>query len=232
MTKRQEFIKQNITTLKFSTKALEPLRKLYEILAGELEPPSVKMGLKLHEDGPNFEDVRMRWYFANSREAISLFRDVLDSCNLAFAREIVGTRKDLVRVVQANLIEIRGGYPRGTWHSDFMDDALHPGDSATILTPLYPLQTGLGGLETTTAKRQSGPFNYDDFSKAYRYQEGEAVVFDAFAMIHRTQSYRAKPSALRVLVSWQIADTRRSMRRILERIGRRNGDPMFLFPHL
>jgi hypothetical protein len=231
MTREQQFRTQNITTLKFSARALQPLRRLYEEVSAENGCPNVDMGLKLHEDGPNFEGVQMRWYFANSRSAISLFRRVLDSCNLALARSIVGTRKDLVRVVQANLIEIKGGYPIGSWHSDFVDDALRPGDSATILTPLYRLQANLGGLETTSVKRESGSLDYDDHANVYRYREGEAVVFDALAMIHRTQSYRARPSARRVLVSWQIADTRRCMRDVLRRIGRRNGDPMFLFPH-
>jgi hypothetical protein len=230
VTKEQQFQIQNITTLKFSARALQPLRNLYEELSGDTGP-SVEMGLKLHEDGPGFEGVQMRWYFANSRAAISLFRRVFDSCNLARARDIVGTRKDLVRVVQANLIELKGSYPLGTWHSDFVDEALSAGDSATILTPLYRLRANIGGLQTTSLKRESGSPDYDDYADVYRYKEGEAVVLDALAMIHRTQSYRASPKARRVLVSWQIADTRRNMRDALRHIGQRNGDPMFLFPH-
>jgi hypothetical protein len=231
MTREQQFRTQNMTTLKFSARALDPLRRLYEELSSETGCPSVDMGLKLHEVGPGFKRVQMRWYFAKSRSAIALFRRVFDSCNLVVARSIVGTRKDRVRVVQANLIEIKGGYPKGPWHSDFVDKALCPGDSATILTPLYRLQANLGGLETTSVKRDSESLDYDGHADVYKYREGEAVVFDALAMVHRTQSYRARPSARRVLVSWQIADTRRHMPDVLRRIGRRNGDPMFLFPH-
>lgn len=231
MQKKREFKQNNITTLRFSAAALDPLRALYEDLIDPLRTPAVEMGLKLHESGPRFKGVRMCWYFANSREAITLFRKVFDSCRIGRSRRYVGSGDSTVRVVQANLIEIRGGYPVGTWHSDFMDRGLPAGNSATILTPLYPLKRGVGGLEITAVRRESDCVDYDAHASVYRYKEGEAVVFDAFAKIHRTQSYTAPDSVRRVLVSWQIADVTRAQVPVLKRIGKRNGDPMFLFPH-
>jgi len=99
-----------------------------------------------------------------------------------------------------------------------------------MLTPLFTFQPSFGGLEVTAAKRGM-QLDFDEYSHVYRYRDGEAVLFDGSVMIHRTQRYRAKTTATRVLVCWQFADTCRLLRPALRRIGKRNGDPMFFFPH-
>jgi hypothetical protein len=172
----------------------------------------------------------MRWFFANSESAIKIFRDVLDGCSLRSAREIFGSSYASTTVVQANLIEVRGSYPLGTWHSDFTDEALKSGESATLLTPLFTLKPHLGGLEITHAQRED--LDYDNRAEVYQYKDGEAILFDGSAMIHRTQSYSAALEDRRVLISWQLADTRSELRPILARIGIRNGDPMFFSDHV
>jgi hypothetical protein len=192
--------------------------------------PEVEIGTKLHVEEPGFETVSMRWFFANSEKAMHIFRDVLDGCSLRQTREIFGTCPDLVRVVQANIIEIRGRYPVGRWHSDFTDKQLGAGECATLLTPLFSFKPHFGGLETTRAKRGVSD-DYDGQSEVYRYRDGEAVLFDGSAMIHRTQSYEAEESERRVLVSWQLADTRPALLPILSSVGKRNGDPMFFSTH-
>jgi hypothetical protein len=159
-----------------------------------------------------------------------IFRNVFDGCSLRQIREIFGTKRDLVRVVQANIIEIRGGYPTGRWHSDFTDVGLGVGESGTLLTPLFTFKAHFGGLETTGAKRGVSD-DYDGQSEVYRYRDGEAVLFDGSAMIHRTQSYTAAEDERRILVSWQLADTRPALIPVLRRIGKRNGDPMFFSSH-
>jgi hypothetical protein len=230
MKKKQEFLDCQVTTIPFAAEALHPLRKLYgDIYAKTLES-GVRMGRKSHEDYSGLEGVTMRWHFASSAKAISIFRAVVDGCNLKQAREIVGRKPNLVRIVQASIIETVGSYPLGRWHSDFTDKELGADQSATMLTPLFPFQRNFGGLELTAVKRGM-PLDFDEFSHVYRYRDGEAVLFDGSEMIHRTKSYRAKATARRVLVCWQFADTSRRLRPALRRIGNRNGDPMFFFPH-
>lgn len=230
MREQLEFLDCQVTTLSFDVQALRPLKTLYkDIHAGTFER-GVKIGRKEHKGYRGFEGVKMRWYFADSAKAIGIFRAVVDGCDLRRAREIVGSRPDLVRVVQASFIEIVGSYPLGRWHSDFTDKDLGVNQSATMLTPLFTFRRTFGGLEVTAVKRGM-PLDFAEYSHVYRYRDGEAVLFDGSEMIHRTQSYRAKATALRVLVCWQFADTSRKLRPALRRIGTRNGDPMFAFPH-
>lgn len=230
MREKLEFLTCQVTTISFPVKALRPLKKLYEDIRAGTVGRGVKMGRKEHEDYRGFEGVKMRWYFANSTKAIAIFRAVVDGSDLGRARKIVGSRADLVRVVQASFIEIVGSYPLGRWHSDFTDSDLGLNQSATMLTPLFTFQRNFGGLEVTAVQRGMA-LDFDEYSHVYRYRDGEAVLFDGSGMIHRTQSYRAKATALRVLVCWQFADTRRRLRPALRRIGQRNGDPMFCLPH-
>jgi hypothetical protein len=225
-----EFIDCQVTAISFAAKALGPLKKLYRDIHVNALERGVRMGKKEHEDYSGFEGVKMRWYFANSPKAISIFRGVVDGCNLKRAREIVGTCPDLVRIVQASIIEVVGSYPRGRWHSDFTDKELGLNQSATMLTPLFTFQRNFGGLELTAVKRGM-PLDFDEYSHVYRYCDGEAVLFDGSGMVHRTQSYRANAMARRVLVCWQFADTCRVLRPALKRIGNRTGDPMFFVPH-
>jgi len=228
--KKREFVDCRVTVIPFAASALLPLRKLYAEIAGNALDAGVQIGRKSHEQYAGFEDVRMRWHFANSARAIGIFRAVVDGCDLRRAREIVGHRPDFMRIVQASFVEIVGSYPPGRWHSDFTDEGLGADESATMLTPLFTFQRNFGGLEVTAVERGM-PLDFDDYAHVYRYHDGEAVLFDGSAMIHRTQSYRAKAAARRVLVCWQLADTSRRLRPVLKRIGDRNGDPMFFFPH-
>ena len=228
--KKQEFLDCQVTTIRFDAGVLDPLRKLYrDVHAGTLED-GVRMGRKSHEDYNGFEGVSMRWHYANSAKAIGIFRDVVDNSDLRQVREIVGDKPHRMRVVQASIIETVGSYPVGRWHSDFTDEDLGDDQSATMLTPLFTFQRNFGGLELTAVKRDM-PLDFDDFSHVYRYRDGEAVLFDGSGMVHRTQSYRASAKARRILVCWQLADTCRRLQPALRRIGDRNGDPMFLFPH-
>ena len=230
MNKKEEWKKNQLTTVSFSPKALLPLKQLYYQIYTDSLDNSVCIGLKLHDDNPDFGEVKMRWFFASSRKAMQIFRDVLDSCNLVKVRDILGTSRNRVRVVQANIIEITGSYPLGRWHSDFTDEEMRTNECATLLTPLFPFQRCFGGLETSDARREC-PNDYDSLSQVYRYRTGEAVLFDGSGKLHRTQKYKAHKDAKRVLVSWQLADTRLEMRALLRRIAKRNGDPMFFFPH-
>ena len=230
MRERLEFLECQVTTISFGLRALRPLKKLYEDVRANTLERGVNIGKKEHEEYSGFDGVKMRWYFANSPKAIGIFRAVVDGCRLKRARAIVGTRRDRVRVVQASFVEIEGNYPRGRWHSDFTDKDLGLNRSATMLTPLFTFHRTFGGLEVTAAKRGMS-LDFDKYAHVYRYRDGEAVLFDASGMIHRTQGYRAKPTAVRVLVCWQFADTSRTLWPALRRIGRQNGDPMFLFPH-
>jgi hypothetical protein len=229
-TKKREFLDCQVTTIPFAVAALRPLKKLYEDTSANTLETDVRMGRKSHEDYDGFAGAQMRWHFANSAKAIDIFRAVVDGSNLKHAREIVGSRPNLVRIVQASIIEIMGSYPPGVWHSDFTDNELGAGESATMLTPLVTFQRNFGGLEVTAVKRGM-PLDFDDYSHVYRYRDGEAVLFDGATMIHRTQSYHAKATARRLLVCWQFANTYRRLRPAFKRIGDRNGDPMFFFPH-
>jgi hypothetical protein len=231
MRQQAEFLACQVTTIRFPVEALRPLKKLYADICTNRVEPDLGIGRKEHEAYSGFEGVKMRWYFANSARAIGIFRAVVDGCDLRRAREIVGNRPEFMRIVQASLIEVEGSYPVGRWHSDFTDRDLGPNRSATMLTPLFTFQRNFGGLEVTAVKRGM-PLAFDDYSHVYRYRDGEAVLFDGSGMIHRTQAYRAKATARRVLVCWQFADTSRRLRPALKRIGKRNGDPMFCSPHL
>lgn len=230
MNERLEFLTCQVTTISFDVNALRPLKKLYKDIHANALARGVKVGRKEHADYSGREGVKMRWYFANSAKAIGIFRAVVDGCELRRAREIVGSRADFVRVVQASLIETVGSYPPGHWHSDFTDRDLGLNQTATMLTPLFTFQRNFGGLEVTAIKRGM-PLDLDEYSHVYQYQDGEAVLFDGTGMIHRTQSYQATATARRVLVCWQFADTCRLLRPALRRIGRRNRDPMFCLPH-
>lgn len=230
MKEKQAFLDCQITTISFSVRALLPLRQLYRDIYANVLENGVRMGRKAHEDDTGVEGVKMRWYFANSPKAIGIFRAVVDGCDLRRAREIVGDRPERMRVVQASIIETLGSYPLGPWHTDFTDKELGVNQCATMLTPLFPFQRHVGGLEVTAVKRGM-PLSLEDYSHVYKYRDGEAVLFDGAGMIHRTQSYRAKTVARRVLVCWQLAETSHRLRPVLKRIGSRNGDPMFLFPH-
>src|SRR5215216_2513890 len=122
--KKQEFIDCHVTTLRFAIGALKPIRQLYASIQSGCFARGMQMGRKEHEVYSGFAGVRMRWYFANSPKAIGLFRSVLDDCKLKAARTIVSDNPDRVRVVQASIIEVRGSYPTGRWHSDFADEDL------------------------------------------------------------------------------------------------------------
>lgn len=230
MKRKQEFLDCQITTIPFALNALHPLRRLYRDIYANTLQSGVQIGRKSHEDYAGSQGVNMHWHYANSANAIRLFRAVVDGCNLKMARTIVGNSPHQMRIVQASIIETVGSYPLGRWHSDFTDDELGFDQSATMLTPLFPFQRNFGGLVLTAVQRGM-PLDLDEYSQVYRYRDGEAVLFDGSGMIHRTQSYHAKATARRILICWQFADASKRLRPALSRIGRRNGDPMFLFPH-
>ncbi|MGW4847116.1 hypothetical protein [Nocardia brasiliensis] len=231
MSKKAEFLNNRITKLQFSYDALRPIIELYESILSDTLPEGVDIGIKAHEDySEEFAGVQMRWYFAKSPEALEIFRRVLDGCELAMSRDIVGTSRNRMRVLQANIIEITGSYPVGRWHSDFTDERLTLNESGTLLTPLLPFELHFGGLETTTVLRGES-LDYDEHATVHKYREGEAILFDGTATIHRTESYQAQPYEKRVLVCWQFGDTRRDLRPVLKRVGARNGDPMFMHAH-
>ena len=231
MSKQKEFVAGGLTKVAFSIDALQPLRELYQDIQSDKLMEGIDIGIKAHDDygDKNFDGVSMRWYFAKSQKAINLFREVLDGCELAVVRDLVGDDRKKMRVVQGNIIEIIGSYPEGRWHSDMADSELSLNQSATLLTPLYPFEAHFGGLETTAASRES--MDYDKNALVHQYRDGEAILFDGTGTIHRTQSYKAKPTEKRLLVSWQLADARKLMRPILQRIGEKNGDPMFFSSH-
>lgn len=231
MSKKSEFLTKGVTKLAFSFDALEPIRALYlDILSDSLES-SVDIGIKAHEDySEEFNSVSMRWYFAKSPEALKIFRDVLDGCELVLSRDIIGNDRGTMRVVQANIIETIGSYPTGRWHSDFYHEGLVGNESGTLLTPLFPFQPYFGGLETTSAHRDDYN-NYDELSAVHKYKEGEAILFDGTETIHRTQSYKAHQNDKRILVCWQFGCTRDELQPILTKIGENNGDPMFFHEH-
>jgi hypothetical protein len=234
MTLKQEFREHQVTTIRFAVSALDELRNLYRQIGENALPRSVRIGRKDHQDRDvygGFGAVKMRWYSANSVAAMRIFRRVLDGSCLAKVRDIVGERRDRVRVVQAHIIEIEGSYPPSPWHSDFTDKELGLHRSATVLAPLFTFQRNFGGLEMSVVERGM-PLDFDRFAHVYRYRDGEAVLFDGVGMVHRTQSYRAKANARRVLACWQLADTSRALRPALLRIGKRNGDRMFFLPHV
>ncbi|MFS2221398.1 hypothetical protein [Pantoea sp. B65] len=231
MSKKKEFLEKGVTKLAFSFDELDPIRKLHFNILDENLPPEIDIGIKSHEDySEEFHDVRMRWYFAKSPDALNIFRNVLDGCELALSRDIIGSNKITMRVVQANIIETIGSYPTGRWHSDFFHEHLKRNESGTMLTPLFPFQTYFGGLETTSAHRDDYD-NYDKLASIHKYKEGEAILFDGTSTIHRTQSYKAYPGDKRILVCWQFGCTRKDMHSILNKIGENNGDPMFLNEH-
>jgi hypothetical protein len=230
MQEKLDFQSCQLTALTFDVRALRPLKTLYEQVCASTLPRGVTIGRKDHEEYSGFERVSMSWYYANSPRAIAIFRAVIDGCELKRAREIVGSRPDFMRVVQASFIVTVGSYPRGRWHVDFTEQDLGTNQSATMLTPLFTFQRNFGGLEVSAVKRGMS-LDVEEYSQVYRYRDGEAILFDASGMIHRTESYRAGATARRVLVCWQFADTSRRLRPALRRIGRRNGDPMFCSPH-
>ncbi|MCF5471081.1 hypothetical protein [Pseudomonas syringae] len=231
MSKKRQFLEERVTKLKFSYEALDPIKTLYhDFLNGSL-PGELAIGVKAHEDySDEFKDVSMRWYFAKSELSMQIFRDVLDSCELQVVRGIVGQGFDKMRVLQANIIEIRGGYPTGRWHSDFTDEDLLLNQSATLLTPLLDFKSHFGGLETTAVLRGES-VDYEERAIVHKYSEGEAILFDGTGTIHRTQSYKADPAEKRVLVCWQLGEVDDTMVPVFERIGEKNGDPMFMHAH-
>ncbi|PWK45909.1 hypothetical protein [Pseudomonas sp. OV226] len=231
MSKKAQFLSERVTKLKFSYEALEPIRALYKDFLNDCLPDDIDIGIKAHEDySKEFEGVSMRWYFAKSERAIALFREVLDGCELHVVRNIVGDKAEKMRVLQANIIEITGSYPTGRWHSDFTDEGLKLNQSATVLTPLLDFKPHFGGLETTAVLRGES-LDFDERSTVHTYSEGEAILFDGTGTIHRTQSYKASSEDRRVLVCWQLGEIDETMIPVFERIGEKNGDPMFMHEH-
>lgn len=231
MSKQEEFLNSGITKLAFSFDALEPIRQLYfDIMTDGLDP-SVDIGIKSHEDySAEFKDVNMKWYYAKSPAALNIFRNVLDGCELALSRDIIGSDKNTMRVVQANIIETVGSYPTGRWHSDFHHPKLATNESGTLLTPLFPFQPYFGGLETTSAHRDEYDA-YDELATIHQYKEGQGILFDGTSTIHRTQSYKAFSGDKRILVCWQFGCTREELQTVLSEVGANNGDPMFFHAH-
>jgi hypothetical protein len=231
MSKKHQFQTERVTKLKFSYDALEPIRELYFNFLNDALPEDIDIGIKAHEDySDEFKDVKMRWYFAKSDKAINIFREVMDQCELQIVRNIVGSDTKKMRVLQANIIEIIGGYPTGRWHSDFTDAELGLNQSATVLTPLLGFKSHFGGLETTSVLRNES-LDYDENRIVHKYSEGEAILFDGTGTIHRTQSYKAAPDEKRVLVCWQLGEIDENMVPVFARIGEKNGDPMFTHEH-
>lgn len=231
MYKKTQFLTRRVTKLKFSYEALEPIRSLYKNSLNGCLPDGIDIGIKTHEDySDEFKGVNMRWYFAKTEKAIALFREVLDGCKLHVVRNIVGSKPEKMRVLQANIIEITGSYPTGRWHSDFTDEELKLNQSATLLTPLLDFMPHFGGLETSAVLRGES-LDFDEHSTIHKYSEGEAILLDGTGTIHRTQSYRASSEEKRVLVCWQLGEIDDAMKPVFKRIGERNGDPMFMHEH-
>ena len=228
--KKGEFVSNRFTTIKFSNDALSPIRQIFYNLRDRGYDPTDDIGIKLHEsDNGEFEGVNMLWAFAKSNEAMRFFRKILDGCELSIARDLIGENRENMRVVQSNIIVVRGSYPEGKWHSDMTDRELGSNQCATLLAPLFTMPDYIGGLEITSASRET--LQYDEFSSVYKYQNGEAILFDGSSMLHRTQAYNARADELRVLMCWQLADVNERTTHVLQRIGRKNGDPMFLEAH-
>ncbi|EGR1420086.1 hypothetical protein ACPF4D_000261 [Vibrio cholerae] len=231
MNKKNEFMANGIVKIKFSNDALSPLRQLYYNLRETNFEPGEDIGIKLHDDSVKSKsEIKMRWFFAKSESAIKLFRDVLDGCELSLCRSLTNVKHKNMRVVQANIIEVRGSYPIGRWHSDMVDENLKKNQSITMLTPLFTLEDHIGGLETTSTPRDA--LDYDKNAVVHKYHDGEAIAFDGTAMIHRTAQYDASEDDIRLLVCWQLANAEDEMHDTLFRIGKSNGDPMFLGEHI
>lgn len=231
MYKKTQFLTRRVTKLKFSYEALEPIRSLYKNFLNGCLPDGIDIGINTHEDySDEFKGVNMRWYFAKTEKAIALFREVLDGCELHVVRNIVGSKPEKMRVLQANIIEITGSYPTGRWHSDFTDEELKLNQSATLLTPLLDFMPHFGGLETSAVLRGES-LDFDEHSTIHKYSEGEAILLDGTGTIHRTQSYRASSEEKRVLVCWQLGEIDDAMKPVFKRIGEKNGDPMFMHEH-
>ena len=231
MNKKEEFKKNGLVKLMFSNDALSPLRQLYYNLRDTDFEPGDDIGIKLHDDSVKSDnEIKMRWFFAKSEAAIKLFRDVLDGCELSMSRALTDVKPENMRVVQANIIEVRGSYPLGRWHSDMVDEKLFKNHCITMLTPLFTVEDHIGGLETTSTPRDA--LDYDTNAIAHKYHDGEAIAFDGSETIHRTEKYEASNDDIRLLVCWQLADTAEEMHEPLFRIGKRNGDPMFVGEHI
>ncbi len=225
--KKEEFKTNGIVKIMFSNDALSPLRQLYYNLRESGFEPGDDIGIKLHDDSViSDNEINMRWFFANSDAGIKLFRDVLDGCELSMVRGITDVSPEKMRVVQANIIEVKGSYPIGRWHSDMVDDQLFKNQCITMLTPLFTLEDHVGGLETTSSPRKS--LDYDVNAITHKYKDGEAIAFDGTETIHRTAQYDACDDDIRLLVCWQLADSSENMHDALFRIGVSNGDPMFV----
>ncbi|PSU88960.1 hypothetical protein C0W42_11540 [Photobacterium kishitanii] len=231
MNKKEEFKTNGLVKLMFSNDALSPLRQLYYNLRDTDFEPGGDIGIKLHDDSVKSDkELKMRWFFAKSEAAIKLFRDVLDGCELSMSRALTDVKSENMRVVQANIIEVRGSYPLGRWHSDMVDDKLFKNHCITMLTPLFTVEDHIGGLETTSTPRDA--LDYDTNAITHKYHDGEAIAFDGTETIHRTEKYEASNDDIRLLVCWQLADTAEEMHEPLFRIGKRNGDPMFVGKHV
>ncbi|GGB76763.1 hypothetical protein [Shewanella inventionis] len=229
--KKIEFKTKGITKISFSNEALSPCRQIYYNLRNSNFEPTDDIGIKHHDDSVKSDnEIKMRWFFAKSEAAIKLFRDVLDGCELSLSRSLTDVPYENMRVVQANIIEVRGSYPVGRWHSDMVDEKLSKNQSITLLTPLFTLENHIGGLETTSTPRNM--FNYEENSIRHKYKDGEAIAFDGTATVHRTEKYEASDGDIRLLMCWQLADSSEEMIESLYRIGTRNGDPMFVGKHI
>lgn len=198
MTHATRFRDRLFTEIAFGTRHLEPLRKLYRLArAGDL-PRSQHFNVVtgLHDN--------MAWHYAANPRTLEPFGTCLRASNLRRSLAIVGADPKLYA---ACFIVIAKELPELEFHIDFGEDSIPAGVSSTMLTPLFPFEPGFGHLE----------YREDGEQLEYRYELGKAILFDG-KFEHRSQSFRAKSSTERVLVSWSVAATDRRYRPAIRRV--------------
>lgn len=147
----------------------------------------------------------MCYVWAEDEPTLGLFQPLAD----ALIAELAPTTPHPLMLYAASFIvhappgtSERSAIPHNDW-----DLNLPRGASFTALTPLYPLDATIGGVEYW-------PLPFDRFAApgVRKYAHGEAVVFDGRVQ-HRTQPYHAEAAAfpavggapLRVLVQMSFA---------------------------
>ena len=189
MTHASRFRNELFTELAFGVRHLEPLRTLYRRLRDGRLPSGQRFNrvTGLH---PN-----MAWHYAATSEALEPFAACLADSNLNRSLRIVEGEP---RLYAACFIVISKRLPPMEYHIDFGEEVIPAGVSSTMLTPLFPFAADFGHLEYRADE--------DDPDHEYRYELGKAILFDG-KFEHRSQSFRCRGSAERVLVSWTIAST-------------------------
>lgn len=154
--------------------------------------------------------ISMSWVWPKDEETLSLFQPIFEAAVQAGLRSGPAASGPL-QLWTATILVRRStslDEQETEFHTDYWHDDVPPGFAFSLLTPLFEMTEGTGGLEYYPWTKPYDPDSADPDWDAQRYQRysyrlGHMVAVDG-KCLHRTEPYALEESRLRVLLSLDV----------------------------